>query len=65
MNSSMPGRKSAAVATGLLTLTVLSLLVLTLFSRQERLQASDDSKPFPVQFRNVTREAGLTFQHNN
>ncbi len=46
-------------------LFVLSLLVLTLVCRQGGLQAGGDSNPFPVQFRNVTREAGLTFQHNN
>ena len=46
-------------------LLVLSLLALTLAGRQGGLQADGDSKPFPVQFRNVTREAGLTFRHNN
>ena len=46
-------------------LLVLPLLVLALLGRQEGLQAGGDSKPFPVQFRNVTRQAGLSFEHNN
>ena len=29
------------------------------------MQAGGDSKPFPVQFRDVTGQAGLTFKHNN
>ena len=44
---------------------VLSLLLLTLPGRPEGLQAGGDSEPFPVQFVNVTRQAGLTFEHNN
>ena len=43
----------------------LSLAVLALFSRPGGLQAGSDSQPFPVQFENVTRQAGLTFEHNN
>ena len=43
----------------------LSLAVLALFSRPGGLQAGSDSQPFPVQFENVTRQAGLTFKHNN
>ena len=46
-------------------LLVLSLLLLTLLCRQGALQAGGDSKPFPVQFRNVTQKAGLSFEHNN
>ena len=46
-------------------LLVLPLLVLALLGRQGGLQAGGDSKPFPVQFRNVTRQAGLSFEHNN
>ncbi len=46
------------------TLLVLSLLALTLLCRQGGLLAGE-SKPFPVQFRNVTQQAGLSFEHNN
>ena len=46
-------------------LLVLSLLALTLLCRQGELQAGGDSQPFPVQFQNVTLQAGLTFKHNN
>ena len=46
-------------------LLILSMVVLTLLCRPVGLQAGGDSKPFPVQFRDVTRQAGLTFQHNN
>ncbi|MCY3759304.1 MAG: CRTAC1 family protein [Acidobacteria bacterium] len=46
-------------------LLILSLLVLTLLCGDGRLRAGGDSEPFPVQFENVTRQAGLSFQHNN
>ena len=46
-------------------LLILSLLVVALLGRQVGLQAGGDSKSFPVQFRNVTRQAGLSFKHNN
>ena len=46
-------------------LLILSMVVLTLLCRLVGLQAGGDSKPFPVQFRDVTRQAGLSFQHNN
>ena len=48
-----------------LALPVLSLLALALLCRQGGLEASGDSKLFPVQFQNVTRKAGLSFEHNN
>lgn len=65
MIPSMPGRSVDSGGPGRLVLVVLSAVVLTLFSRSGGLQAGDNSKPFPLQFRNVTLEAGLTFKHNN
>ena len=41
------------------------LAALMLFSWQGGLLAGDGSKPFPVQFRDVTGQAGLSFEHNN
>ncbi len=46
-------------------LHMLSLLALTLLCRQGGLEAGGGSEPFPVQFQNVTRQAGLSFEHNN
>ena len=65
MIPSMPCSSADSGGPGRPALLVLSLVVLTLLCRQAGLQAGGDSKPFPVQFRNVTRQAGLTFQHNN
>ena len=65
MIPSMPDSSADGGGPGRPALLVLSLLVLALLCRQGGLQAGGDSKPFPVQFRNVTSEAGLTFKHNN
>ncbi len=43
----------------------LLLVVLGLVSLQGWLKAAQEPKPFPVRFQNVTRQAGLSFQHNN
>ena len=65
MIPSMPCGSAEGGGPGRPALLVLSLLVLALLCRQVGLQAGGNSKPFPVQFRNVTQEAGLSFEHNN
>ena len=62
---SMPGSSADGGGPRGSALLVLSLLMLTLICRQGELQAGGDSKSFPVQFQNVTLQAGLTFKHNN
>lgn len=65
MIPSLPGRSADGGRPGRPALLVLFLLALILLCRQGGLQAGGDSKPFPVQFRDVTRQAGLAFKHNN
>lgn len=65
MIPSLPGRSADGGRPGRPALLVLFLLALILLCRQGGLQAGGDSMPFPVQFRDVTRQAGLTFKHNN
>lgn len=65
MIPSMPCCSADGGGPGRPALLILSLLVLTLLCGDGGLQAGGDSKPFPVQFQNVTRQAGLSFEHNN
>ena len=43
----------------------LLMLSLGMIVSQGVLQSAEDPRPFPIRFENVTRQAGLAFQHNN